>query len=199
MEYSEKDGLLPPRALVPLALAFEGSLGLAGWLLGKLLGVPALGSLRWDPGDVLIGLAATLPMLVGFVLCVRWPVGPLRRIKQISDEFIRPLFGGCSVAELALISVAAGWGEELLFRGFLQAALEDQFGWLLGLLGASVVFGLLHFITPTYALYAALMGVYLGGLWLASGNLLAVIVTHAFYDWVALVFLVKTRGSANRR
>jgi uncharacterized protein len=199
MEKTEKIEPLPPRTLLALALCFEGGLGLAAWLLGRIVGPSALSTLRWDAGDALWGIAAALPMLAGFAVCVHWPVGPLRRIRQASDELIRPLFAGCSVVDLALISLAAGWGEELLFRGFLQGALEERFGWLMALLAASVVFGLLHFITPTYAVYATLMGVYLGGVWLWSGNLLVVVVAHAFYDWVALVFLVKTRRSSSGR
>jgi membrane protease YdiL (CAAX protease family) len=53
-----------------------------------------------------------------------------------------------------------------------------------------VLFGLLHPITPTYAVLAALMGAYLGGVWLASGNLLVPIVAHALYDFIALAYLL---------
>jgi len=59
---------------------------------------------------------------------------------------------------------------------------------------ASVLFGLFHPITPTYAALAAAIGLYLGWLWLACGNLLTPIVTHALYDFLALAYLVKLRG-----
>ena len=48
-----------------------------------------------------------------------------------------------------------------------------------------------NLITPTYGVLAALIGVYLGWVWLASGNLLAPVVAHALYDFVALVVLVR--------
>ena len=55
------------------------------------------------------------------------------------------------------------------------------------------MFGLLHPITRAYAVIAALLGAYLGGLWLAGGNLLTPIVAHALYDFVALVYLLRLR------
>jgi len=64
----------------------------------------------------------------------------------------------------------------------------------LSLLLAAVLFGLLHFITPTYAVLAGLIGLYLGALWLATGNLLTPIVTHGTYDLLALVYLARVRG-----
>src|SRR5207245_8803898 len=98
---------VPPRSLLALALLFEGGLALVAWLVGRVFGVAPAAGLRWDAADALAGIAATLPMLAGFVACVCWPVGPLAHIKQVSDEFIRPLFAGCSLGELALISAAA--------------------------------------------------------------------------------------------
>lgn len=190
---------ISPRRLVPLALLFEGGLALAAWLLGRVFDAPPASSLRWNAEEAWAGVAATLPMLAAFVAVICWPVGPLARIKQVSDELIRPLFARCSVAELALVSAAAGFGEELLFRGLLQTVLEDRFGWVAGLCLASVVFGLLHFITASYAVYAALMGGYLGGVWLFSGNLLVVMVAHALYDFLALVYLVRRRPATTPR
>jgi membrane protease YdiL (CAAX protease family) len=57
---------------------------------------------------------------------------------------------------------------------------------------ASLVFGLLHALTATYAVLATFMGVYLGAVWLGTGNLLVVVLAHALYDFAALVYL--TRG-----
>src|SRR5262249_54526611 len=64
----------------------------------------------------------------------------------------------------------------------------------LGLAAASVLFGLLHAVTPTYAVLATLMGGYLGGLWMATGNILAPIIVHALYDFVVLYYLLAGPG-----
>jgi membrane protease YdiL (CAAX protease family) len=109
------------------------------------------------------------------------------------------LFADLSMMQLALISLLAGFGEELLFRGVLQSALGDRIGppwgiWM-GLLVASVIFGMCHWLTSTYALLATLIGIYLGALLLLTGNLIAPIVTHALYDFVALVYMVRRDSS----
>jgi membrane protease YdiL (CAAX protease family) len=117
------------------------------------------------------------------------------------DRQVVPLFADLSLLQLAAISLAAGFGEELLFRGVLQSSLSDRLGppwgiWA-GLLFASVIFGMCHWLTFTYALLATLIGVYLGTLLLVTENLLAPIVSHALYDFVALIYMV--RWDSNKR
>ena len=177
--------------LVILAVFVEGGLALAAWLLGWLFGVPTWQAIRWDLDGIVWGLAVTGPMVVGLVAVVRWPVGPLARIKRFSDEVVRPIFAPCTLLELGLICVLAGLGEELFFRALLQTAFSGLWGPWVGGPAAAAIFGLLHMITPTYAVLAAGMGVYLGCAWLATGNLLAVVVAHAAYDFIALVYLVR--------
>jgi membrane protease YdiL (CAAX protease family) len=182
------------RQLVLFAILLEGGLALLAWGLGWLLEQPAWESLHWDWQDAGLGIIASLPLLLTFLLCTRWPWGPLARIKQFADEVIRPLFASCTALDLAMISVLAGIGEELLFRGVIQGALSRWLGPWPGLTLASALFGLLHLVTPTYAVMAALMGMYLGWVWIASGNLLVVIVAHALYDFLALLYLVRSPG-----
>jgi membrane protease YdiL (CAAX protease family) len=100
-----------------------------------------------------------------------------------------------AVVALAL-GLAAGIGEEMLFRGVLQSTLTDR------LLGAtafaqpisigitSVFFGLLHAVTPLYAILATLASVYFGWVYVAlgDGNLLVPMVCHAVYDVGALLW-----------
>lgn len=179
--------------IVWVGTLFEGGLGLLAWGLGWLLQQPPLERFRWDSTDAWWGVLATVPMLLVFLACVRWPVGSLRRIKQIADEFIRPLFEDCSLPGLALLAAAAGIGEEMLFRGFLQTACVRWLDLWPGVALASVLFGLLHLITPTYAVVASLLGLFLGVVYLFTANLLTVIVAHALYDFLALVYIAKFR------
>ena len=90
------------------------------------------------------------------------------RLNAVVDGFLVPLFAGVGWLQLALVSLVAGVGEELFFRGVLQPTLIGWIGIAAGLIAASVVFGLLHAITPTYALLATAVGAYLG--WLARGQ-----------------------------
>lgn len=167
-------------ALAPLALA-------VGWLLGQ----PALSGFAWKIGDAVIGVAAALPMLALLVVALRWPIGPLARIRRFLDAQVGPVLRNRHWSDLALVSLAAGVGEEMLFRGVFQGALSRWLGPGNGLAIASIVFGLLHPITPTYIVLAGFMGAYLGGVWLLTGNLLTVMVAHALYDFVALLLLFR--------
>ena len=190
---------ISPPALVSLTLVFEGGLGILAWLLSLFFGSPPLSSFRWDARDALVGAAATVPMLAVFLICLYWPIGPLARIKSISEEIIGPLFGRCSIAELALIAAAAGIGEEMLFRGFLQAALDLRYGWLWGLCGASLIFGLMHSITHRRMPCSPdLLGAIPGWILAVSVQLLVPVIAHALYDFVALVYLVMASRSRKR-
>lgn len=184
----------PRGVLMLVGVLLEGGLALLAWLLGWLLGQPALGTFRWDLRDAALGVAASLPLLAVFLACVRWPVGPLARIKRITDEFLRPLFASCTVYDLALLSLLAGVGEEMLFRGVLQPAAARWLGDWQAVLATSVLFGMLHLVTPAYGVMAGAMSAYLGWAHLERGNLLVVMVAHGFYDFIALLFLA--RGAA---
>src|SRR5262245_16144088 len=94
---------LPFKRLVLFGVLFEGGLGVAACLLGWLLDQPPLADFRWDAGAAALGMAASLPMLLLFFLCLHWPIGPLARIRRITDEVLRPLFGSCTLLELALL------------------------------------------------------------------------------------------------
>jgi CAAX protease family protein len=168
------------------AVLFEGALAPIALGLGWLLGQDPLERFAWEVGDLGWGVVATLPMLAMLHAGMRWPLGPLARVKRFFDEELAPLLGGRPDSDLALLSVAAGVGEEMLFRGVFQGASERWFGTGLGLAVSSLLFGLLHPITPTYVLIAGLLGAYLGALWILTGNLLVVIVAHALYDFLAL-------------
>lgn len=182
------------RQLLFLAVLTEGGLGVAACALGWLLGYYPWQKITWEPEAFLRGLLLTLPMLVVFAACVRWPIGPLRPIKQFVDQVVKPMFSRCTLFDLALISLLAGLGEELLFRGLAQPFLIKWFDFWPGLILASILFGLAHPITPGYVVLAALVGLYLG--WFANqfNNLLEVILAHALYDFIGLVFLVYSPG-----
>ena len=124
-----------------------------------------------------IGLVTALPFLAGLVLVDRYPIGFLRPLAKTVREDVVPLFRGTGVVGLLAIACAAGVGEELLFRGFLQQTVADWWGlpagpWI-ALAVASVVFGVCHSLCAAYAVLATVMGLALGGLFLATGISLA--------------------------
>jgi membrane protease YdiL (CAAX protease family) len=189
-----------PGETTRLALLFEGGLGVVAVVMGWLLGhSPLVGVRAYVGGENVAaigwGLVATGPLLVA-LLVVDWlPVAALRRVREIASEVILRMFGGASVLQLAVVSLAAGLGEELLFRGLVQAGLSAWIGGVQGQVAAvlltSVLFGVCHWLNTTYALLAMLAGAYFGLLLLMTENLLAPVTAHAAYDFLALVYLVR--------
>lgn len=179
------------RQVVGLALAFEGGLAVVSFPLGWFLGQPPLATWRTDLRGLGLGFLVAVPMVLLGLAFSRWPIGPLRRIRDLVDEFIRPFFAPVTVGDLALISLTAGLGEELLFRAVGQAAFAAWLGPVSGLVLASLLFGLMHALTATYAVLATLAGLYLGAAWLLTDNLLVPVTAHAVYDFVMLVHLLR--------
>jgi membrane protease YdiL (CAAX protease family) len=87
-------------------------------------------------------------------------------------------------------------GEELLFRGALQTKLAEWTSPIVGLLLTSFLFGLAHALSKLYFLFAIAVGAFLGWLALEYHDLVAPMIAHALYDFVALVYLSK---AATRR
>jgi membrane protease YdiL (CAAX protease family) len=97
---------------------------------------------------------------------------------------VRPLFEHVRMWHIVVISMLAGLGEELLFRGVLQP--------LIGLPLASLIFGAVHVGGRTfigYGVWAACIGAVFGWLMMVTGGLLAPIVAHAVYDMLALAYV----------
>ena len=129
-------------------------------------------------------------MVVIFLAMNRWPIGPLRGIEGLFEKDDRTLFRECNIIDLALISLLAGFGEELMFRGFLRPpVLSYWWGAWLGIAATSVLFGLVHPFGLTYVVLAA-SRFYLGVLVWLTGKLPGCGAgACGFYDFVALVVL----------
>jgi membrane protease YdiL (CAAX protease family) len=183
------------------SIGLEMLLGIVGVLGGLLTGVPALADLRFDPRAIGVGLVATLPLLLGFVALWRSPRIDLREIRETLERLLPRLLGdadGTRWLRVLAVSIAAGVGEEILFRGFLQGSLEHALGPVGGIIAASVVFGLAHAISPAYAVIAVIMGLYLGCAWRIGGNLLVPITVHAVYDAAVIGYILGSGGKSPR-
>ncbi len=190
---TEEEESQPGRdVIIVLIVFFEAGLAPFALLLGWILGHPPLEHFNWRPADFGLGVLASLPMIAFVIALLKWPIGPFRRIRKLCDEEVVPLLAGSDWYELIMIALAAGVGEEMLFRGVVQVSIE---GWLgspaWGLILASIFFGLLHPVSITYIVVASLLGIYLGWLLLVNGNLLTVMIAHALYDLAALGYLLK--------
>ena len=75
----------------------------------------------------------------------------------------------------------------------MQPALAAHLPLAAAVAVTAALFGLAHWITPTYAVLAGIVGAYLGWLLAVSGNSLVPVVAHALYDVVALALLVRVK------
>lgn len=77
--------------------------------------------------------------------------------------------------------------EEFLFRGILHGFLSEKWGFWLGLILSSVIFGLLH---PGYAISASIMGAVFVGLYRLTRSLIVPILLHIVWNAFAVVGLI---------
>lgn len=189
--------------ITSIAMAFEGGIGLIALGLGWYFGVPPLESVvgQSAAGNALAtgwGLAAAVPLFLALVVWDKASTSWMGHLRQVVQDKVVPLFRGTTTWQLLLIALSAGIGEELLYRGLVQDGLSQWIGephgtWV-ALLVASVFFGVCHWVTGEYALLATVIGLALGALFIATGNLLAPIAMHALYDFLALIYLVRRYG-----
>ncbi len=192
---------LPSDSVFRTAITIELGLGFVAVFLGWITGVDVR---QWLPEfrmDTLLpitkaigwGTIAALPMLAVVEIIERIDWQPFRELRALDQMPVVSSLLSLGPAELITISLAAGVGEELLVRGWLMGWLIgplDQASWMTiaaGVVASAVAFGLMHPVTPTYIVLATLIGVYLGGLVIWSGNLLVAIAAHAVYDAVHLL------------
>ena len=178
------------KTLLLVTLFVEGGLYVVGLLLmGSSGAVQAKFSFSWNA--TLYALLLSLPMFAALYFAVWSKWEPLSQLRIELEEKVVPLFANCEIIDLVVIALLAGVSEELFFRGWLQGALTIRFGIWSGILVASAIFGFAHYLSPTYAIYAGLTGLYLGIIYQLSGNLYVVMAIHAVYDFIALVYLIR--------
>ncbi len=196
------------------AVLFEGALGLLALLLGWAIGpsaralVPEFDPNQWWPIvlGLMYGCLAAIPILLFIELVRRIPWEPVRELERLTDDGMIKSLLALRPSELIVISICAGIGEELLFRGWLMYWLAE--GGTMSTTGSptplalgaalvvsSIVFGLFHPITKLYVVLAALMGLYFGALVVYTENLLVPIAAHATYDAVQLIMTARGERS----
>lgn len=105
-----------------------------------------------------------------------------------------------NIRNLLIITAAAwivgGFYEEIVFRGFIQRIIQKWFSkykpsfWIAGVF-TSLLFGLYHWQQGIFGVIPAALG---GFYWICllkqyNGNLWYPVVSHAFYDTIALTMI----------
>jgi CAAX protease family protein len=151
--------------------------------------------IHWSWGSALIGIVAAIPPFGFFIWTLHTKIPVFSHHRDLKEVVLRPWLGSWSILQLLIISLIAGISEEAFFRGAIQGGLSDRVGLVSALILASGLFGAFHLLSWIYGIVAALIGAYLGVLWIWTGNLLTPMITHALYDFVALVYLLRLYGA----
>jgi membrane protease YdiL (CAAX protease family) len=98
---------------------------------------------------------------------------------------------------LIALSLSAGVGEELLFRGWLQGTLVRELevfgtvGVAFAIFLASLMFGIVHPLSRGYVAVATVLGVFLGVTAYWSQNIFMAIIGHTVYDAILMILFVR--------
>jgi membrane protease YdiL (CAAX protease family) len=142
------------------------------------------------------GLLATVPMLVAFWFLVHSKSLLVQQLREQVEWLVGEMFPMGNVSQFALVAALAGVGEELLFRGVVQTKLGEWTTPGIGLLLASLLFALAHALSTLYFLFAIVVGGFLGWLAMYYHDLVAPMVAHGLYDFIALVYLSRSSRAA---
>lgn len=176
------------------ACYFESSLILVAIVLGWIAQINPFEYFYFSEPAIGLGILGTLPLFLLFLASEQTDFESVKNIRKLLLETLCPSLYQHHWADLLILAAIAGIGEEVLFRGVLQPWLERAWGLDAGLITSSLVFGLVHAITPLYAVLATIISFYLG-LSLDYGgsrNLLTPVVIHALYDFLVFLALIKT-------
>jgi uncharacterized protein len=155
-----------------MAVVVEAGLALIALVLAWLFQVPLRAQFAPLGRPLVVaflrGLLATLPMLIVFWCLVNSKRQLLRQLREQVQWLVQEIFPSGSVVQFAMVAALAGVGEELLFRGVVQTKLVSWTTPVVGLLLASILFGLAHALSKLYFLFAVAVGAFRahGGPWI---------------------------------
>jgi membrane protease YdiL (CAAX protease family) len=153
-----------------------------GW--SWLRGLGLLSRLWASPSDLWIGLAGASALCLSlpfFTSAWASRVLLLREMKGVWDDLLTPFGKSLTLAEISALAALSGISEEIFFRGAVQGEI--------GIVGASVLFGLLHPLNLSYVIWASSVGCAFGVLYQATGSLVPPILCHGVYNLAALLYL----------
>ncbi len=179
-------GELLERRPIAFALGFEGALALVAIVIALIFGLSPWLTVIFDTDALVWSVLATFALVVAVLGLMQLPWRWVKNLDQIVREHLLPLFRDAGPMAVLGVALMAGIGEELLFRGVIQAGLSGLVGPVTALALASLLFGFAHALNAAYFVLTCLMGLYLGWLYQVTGNLLVPITVHFLYDWIVL-------------
>jgi membrane protease YdiL (CAAX protease family) len=180
----EKD--IKQENLLLLVVVIEGILFFIALIWGHMAKINPLRSVHFSYHHLFIAVIAAIIMVIVSYLAVNQLSKFIPFFKNLKDAYGSVAFMAkdITIPQAIIIGITSGFVEEFFFRGILQ----QQFG----IVVASLVFGLLHMgnaKTLAYGIYAVVIGLYLGWLYIITGNLLVPITVHVLNNIIALPYM----------
>ncbi len=163
-------------------------MGIAAIVLGWLVGTPLLPQLSVSINAALVGVIATLPLALFLWWFSNTQNPTLAEFRHSQIKFFAEIGFEFTLPRIIVMAIVAGVSEEFLFRGVIQSWIGGFAPVAVALIASNIIFGLLHMRTVLYAVIAGLVGLYLGVVYIYTDSLLAPIITHGLYDYVALIY-----------
>jgi CAAX amino terminal protease family. len=138
-------------ALIPLAI-----------LLGWIGSINPFANIFFTETALANGVIGTIPLILIFLAFEQIQAKSVGNIRRLLLETLGPGLLDRHWTDLLILALIAGIAEELLFRGVIQPWIEQFWGVTAGLVISNCMFGLVHAVTPLYALLAGIVGMYLG-------------------------------------
>ncbi len=183
-----------PENFFKTACYFEGALIFVAIVLGLIAEIDPFENIHFSEQAVLYGLFGSLTQYTILLLTEHMSITAVKKMRQVLLETLGPSMHKNSWADLFVLAAIAGVSEEILFRGVIQPWMENSWGITAGLIGSSILFGLVHAVTPLYAVLATGVGIYLGMFldYDNERNLLIPIIIHATYDFLAFIVIMRS-------
>ena len=191
--------LMPPALLVLSALGQQLGQAVWPWIVTKWKGISMAVDwrVRFKPIDLLTGVIAGA---VGVVLATLVATG-VEALIDLDDpseaqntDILTNLEGTPWLwAILVVVIVGAPVSEELLFRGLILRSIEKRWGPVVGVIGSTILFVLVHFtgagLGATVVLFSSigLIGALLGILAWRTDRLAPAIIAHMVFNIVGSI------------
>ena len=104
----------------------------------------------------------------------------------LGPEALIPDLGFFNLTVLAVVMVVfVGFGEELVFRGFVQARMESHWGVYAGVFGSALIFSVMHsgYANVTYLFFVFFLGLILAVLFWKTRSLMFVALIHGVLNF----------------
>ena len=177
---------LEQKNLLLIVTATEVVLLLVALLWGFLAEINPFNCLSFDLKDIFIGIIGAMLLLAVNFLSINVFSKYIPFFKHLKNAYseVCALCTDISLQNAFIMAVLSGFVEELFFRGILQ----PQFGIII----SSIVFGFFHIggkKTFYYGIYTIFIGLYLGWLFIFTGNLLTCVIVHFLNNFLAFPYM----------